>query len=174
MVSRMDIIKLEGINMKKIYPIFERLACIFSILLFSIITTILFVKYNSEIMLVVIAYICIVFIVVALIKLFYLPSHIIIRDNNVKVFDFPLLATNKFYVKKRSLILYNSKININDVDKIEIITLTRGQQNNYIGYKHLSRRYLKFTLKYGNPKYMYVGNYSNYQIKKIIKLMTDK
>lgn len=174
MVPRMDIIKLDGGNMKKIYSIFERLVCIFSILLLSLIAVILFLKYNSEIVLVITAYICIVFIIVALLKLFSFPSHIIIKDNNVKVFDFPLLATNKFYIKKRSMILYNSEININDVEKIEIITLTKEEQNNYIGYKHIIGKYLKFHLKYGNPKYVYVGNYSNYQIKKIIELSSIK
>jgi len=38
-------------------------------------------------------------IIVALLKLFSFPSHIIIRDNVVKVFDFPLLAINKFYLE---------------------------------------------------------------------------
>lgn len=174
MVSRMDIIRLDGRNMKKIYSIFERLVSIFSILLLSIIAVILFTKYNSHIILVIIAYICIVFIIVALLKLFSIPSHIVIRDNNVKVFDFPLLATNKFYVKKRSLILYNSEINIHDIENIEIITLTREEQLKYIGYKHLLRKYLKLDLKYGNPKYVYVGNYSNYQIKKIIEILSIK
>ena len=171
MVPRMDIIKLDGGNMKKIYSIFERLVSIFSILLLSIIAVILFAKYNSHIILVIIAYICIAFIIVALLKLFSIPSHIVIKDNIVKVFDFPLLATNKFYVKKRSLILYNSEINIDEVEKIEIITLTRKEQLKYIGYKHLSRKYLKLNLKHGNPKYVYVGNYSNYQINKIIEIL---
>ena len=174
MVLIIYIIKLDGGNMKKIYSIFERLVCIFLILLLSLIAVILFLKYNSEIILIVIAYICVVLIIVALLKLFSFPSHIIIRDNNVKVFDFPLLATNKFYVKKRSLIIYNSEININDVEKIEIITLTKEEQNKYIGYKHILKKYLKFHLKYGNPKYVYVGNYSNYQISKIIKLIINK
>lgn len=171
MVPRIDIIKLDGGNMKKIYSIFERLVCIFSILLLSLITIILFLKYNSEIILIVVAYICIVFIIAALLKLFSFPSHIIIRDNNVKVFDFPLLATNRFYFKKRGLILYNSEISINDVEKIEIIVLTRKEQLNYIGYKHLLRKYLKIHLKYGNPKYVYVGNYSKFQIKEIINIL---
>lgn len=96
----MDIIKLDGGNMKKIYSIFERLVCIFLILLLSLIAVTLFLKYNSEIILVVIAYICVVLTIVALLKLFTFPSHIDIRDNMVKVFDFPLLSTNKFYVKK--------------------------------------------------------------------------
>ena len=103
--------------MKKIYSIFERLACIFSILLLSIIVIILFIKYNSEFIVVILVYICILFIIVALLKLFSIPSHIIIRENNVKVFDFPLLATNKFYVKKRGLILYNSEFYISEVEK---------------------------------------------------------
>ena len=157
--------------MKKIYSIFERLVCIFLILLLSLISVILFLKYNSEIILIVIAYACIVLIIVALLKLIFLPSHIVIGNNTVKVFDFPLLATNKFYVKKRSLILYNSEININDVEKIEIITLTKEEQNKYIGYKRILKKYLKINLKYGNPKYVYVGNYSKYQINKIIKLV---
>ena len=123
--------------MKKIYSIFERLVCIFLILLLSLISVILFLKYNSEIILIVIAHACIVLIIVALLELIFLPSHIVIGNNTVKVFDFPLLATNKFYVKKRSLILYNSEININDVEKIEIITLTKEEQNKYIGYKHI-------------------------------------
>lgn len=96
--------------MKKIYSIFERLVCIFLILLLSLISVILFLKYNSE-------------------------------------------------------------ININDVEKIEIITLTKEEQNKYIGYKHILKKYLKINLKYGNPKYVYVGNYSKYQINKIIKLV---
>lgn len=92
----------------------------------------------------------------------------------MKVFDFPLLATNKFYVKKRSLILYNSEINIYDIEKIEIITLTKEEQLKYIGYKHLLRKYLKLNLKYGNPKYVYVGIYSKYQINKIIEILNKK
>ncbi len=160
--------------MKKIYSIFERLACIFSILLLSIIVIILFIKYNSEFIVVVLVYICILFIIVALLKLFFIPSHIIIRENNVKVFDFPLLATNKFYVKKRGLISYNSEFYISEVEKIEIIKLTREEQKNYIGYKHMLRKYLKINLKDGKSKYVYVGNYSNYQINKIIKLISNK
>ncbi len=169
MVPRIDILKLKGGNIKKIYSIFERLVCIFLILILSLTVIILFVKYDSEIVLVVVAYLCIALIIIVLLKLFSFSSHIIIRDNMVKVFDFPLFATNKFYIKKRSLIQYNSEIDLNDIDKIELIKLTKEEQYNYIGHKHLLRKYLKINLKYGNPKYVYVGNYSNYQIKKIIK-----
>ena len=70
--------------------------------------------------------------------------------------------------------MYNNEINIDEVEKIEIITLTREEQLKYIGYKHLSRKYLKLNLKYGNPKYVYAGCYSNYQINKIIQILTKK
>ena len=70
------------------------------------------------------------------------------------------------------MILYNNEIEINDIEDIQLITLTREEQNKYIGYKHLSKKYLKFTLKYGNPKFVYVGIYSKQQIKQIIKTYT--
>ena len=171
MVLRLDIVKLNGGHMKKIYSIFERLICISIVLILSIIAIILFLKYNSEILSIIIAYTCVALIVLSLIKLFYIPNHIIINDNKIKVFDFPLFATNKFYVKKRGLILYNSEIEINDIEDIQLIILTREEQNKYIGYKHFSKKYLKFSLKYGNTKFVYVGIYSEHQIKQIIKLI---
>lgn len=159
--------------MKKIYSIIERVVCILTILLLSVISIILFVNYNRETIFIIIAYTCIVFIVLALLKLFSIPSHLIISNNRIKVFDFPLFATNKFYDKKRSLILWNSEIDIGEVEKIELIKLTKEEQKIYIGYSHLCNKYLKIDLKYGKHKYIYVGNYSNSQIKKIIELASN-
>ena len=158
--------------MKKIYSIFERVIFLAIVLILSTIAIILLIKYNSEILSIIIASTCFALIIALLIKLFYIPNHIIIKDNKIKVFDFPLFATNKFYVKKRGLILYNSEIEINDIGDIQLIILTREEQNKYIGYKHLSKKYLKFTLKYGNPKFVCVGIYSKQQIKQIIKTCT--
>lgn len=143
------------------------------ILLLSVISIVLFVNYNSETIFITIAYICIAFIVLALLKLLSFPSHIIIDNNRIKVFDFPLFATNKFYSKKRSIILWNSEIDTNEVEEIELIKLTKEEQKKYVGYNHLFNKYLKFNLKYGNPKYVYIGNYSNYQIKKFIQIIEN-
>lgn len=172
MVLRVDIVKLNGGHMKKIYSIFERVIFLAIVLILSTIAIILLIKYNSEILSIIIASTCFALIIALLIKLFYIPNHIIIKDNKIKVFDFPLFATNKFYVKKRGLILYNNEIEINDIEDIQLIILTREEQNKYIGYKHLSKKYLKFTLKYGNPKFVCVGIYSKQQIKQIIKTCT--
>ena len=156
--------------MKKIYAKLERLICISVIILLSIIEIIMFSKFHNT-YLVIISFICIAFIVIALLKISYLASRIVITNNIINVFEFPLFATNKFYDKKASLILYNNTININEVEKIELIKLTKEEQKNYIGYKHLYKKCLKFNLKQGNPKYVYVGNYSNNQIKKLISLV---
>ena len=51
---------------------------------------------------------------------------------------------------------------------------TEEEKQTKVYYKHWFNKYLKINLKYGNPKYVYVGNYSNCQIKKIIKLASGK
>ena len=48
---------------------------------------------------------------------------------------------------------------------------TKNEKQTKVYYKHWFNKYLKINLKYGNPKYVYVGNYSKYQINKIIKLV---
>ena len=169
----MDIITLDGGNMKKIYPIIERVVCIFTILLLSVVSIFLFVN-NRETFFVIIAYMCITFIAAALLKLFSFPSHLIISDNRIKVFDFPLFATNKFYVRKRSLILWNSEIEISEVKKIELTKLNKEEQKICMGYSRLCNKYLKIDLEYGKHKYIYVGNYSNSQIKNVIELASNR
>lgn len=156
--------------MKKIYPIFEIIFYISLILLLSLVVFIFFIKCNSKIFLEIIAIVCIIHIIAFILKLFTFPSHIIIGDI-VKVFDYPLLATNKFYVKKSGLIDYNSKIFYDEIAKIEIVKLMKKDKKKYVGYVHFFSKYLKICLKHGNAKYVYVGLYSNYQIKKIIKLI---
>jgi hypothetical protein len=93
----------------------------------------------------------------------------------MKVYDFPLFATNKFYDKKRSLILWNSEIDINEVKSVELVKLTKEQKKKYIGYNHLFDTFIKVILNYSNSdKYIYVSIYSKKQIKKIIEMLKNK
>ena len=71
-------------------------------------------------------------------------------------------------------IRWNQDVFISEIKDIEIVRLTEEEKQTKVYYKHWFNKYLKINLKYGNPKYVYVGNYSNYQIKKIIKLTTSK
>ena len=158
--------------MKKIYPIFEILFCMCLTMLLCIITIFLIVKFHLNFILEIILCVCISSIVALLLKLFYFPSHIIISDK-VMVFDYPLFATNNFYIKKSSLIDYNSKINIKEIEKIELVKLMKKEQKKFVGYIHLFNKYLKISLKYGSAKYVYVGTYSNYQINKIVHFIDN-
>ena len=69
---------------------------------------------------------------------------------------------------------WNQDVVISEIKDIEIIKLTEEEKQTKVYYKHWFNKYLKINLKCGNPKYVYIGNYSNYQIKQIIKLMIHK
>ena len=161
--------------MGKVYSIKERIIYTLLIVVLGVFQLKLLLNYSDNITIVIIAYTCVVFIVLALLKLFSFPYHIIVRNNRMKVYDFPLLATNKFYDKKRSLILWNSEIDINEVKGVELVKLTKEQKKKYIGYNHLFDRYIKVSLNNSNNvKYIYVSLYSKSQINKIIKLLNNK
>lgn len=161
--------------MKKIYSIKERIIYPLLIIVLGLFQLILLLNYIDSTPIVIIAYACIVVIVALLIKLFFIPYHLVINNNIIKVYDFPLLATNKFYDKKRSLILWNSEIDINEVKGVELVKLTKEQKKKYIGYNHLFDRYIKVSLNNSNShKYIYVSMYSKSQINKIIKLLNNK
>ena len=77
-------------------------------------------------------------------------------------------ATNNIDIR------WNQDVIISEIKNIEIVRLTEEDKQTKVYYKHWFNKYLKINLKYGNPKYVYVGNYSNYQIKKIMKLAMSK
>ena len=77
-------------------------------------------------------------------------------------------ATNNIDIR------WNQDVIISEIKNIEIVRLTVEDKQTKVYYKHWFNKYLKINLKYGNPKYVYVGNYSNYQIKKIMKLAMSK
>ncbi len=161
--------------MKKIYSIYERLICILLIVLLGLFQVVLFINFVDNINVVILAYICLFIVVLALVKLISIPYHIVFNNNRMKVYDFPLFATNKFYKKKRSLILWNSEINIDEVKSVELVKLTKEQKKKYIGYIHLFDKYIKINLYNSNSdKYIYVSIYSSSQIKKIINLLNNK
>lgn len=69
---------------------------------------------------------------------------------------------------------WNQNVFISEVVSVSIVKLSKEELNTKVFYKHWFNKYLKINLKYGNHKYVYVGNYSNCQIKKIIKHFNDK
>lgn len=97
----------------------------------------------------------------------------VINNNSVHFHYFPFTtswnkATNNIDIR------WNQDITISEVNDIEIVKLTEEEKQTKVYYKHWFNKYLKINMKYCNPKYVYIGNYSNYQIEKIIKLFKNK
>ena len=70
-------------------------------------------------------------------------------------------------------IRWNQNVFISEIKDIEIVRLTEEEKQTKVYYRHWFNKYLKINLKYGNCKYVYVGNYSNFQINKIIKKLEN-
>ena len=95
----------------------------------------------------------------------------LIRDNTIRFVYFPFTldwekATNNIDIR------WNQEVFISEVKDIEIVKLSDNEKQTKVFYKHWFNKYLKITLMYDNSKYIYIGNYSNYQIKKIIRFLT--
>lgn len=95
------------------------------------------------------------------------------NKNSIYFHYFPFLTSWKKAANNID-IRWNQNVLISEIKDIEIVKLTAEDKQTKVYYKHWFNKYLKINLKYGNPKYVYVGNYSNYQIKKIIKLAMSK
>lgn len=97
----------------------------------------------------------------------------VINNNSMHFHYFPFTTSwNK--AANNIDIRWNQDVLISEIKDIEIVKLTEEEKQTKVYYKHWFNKYLKINLKYGNPKYVYVGNYSNYQIKKIFKLASNK
>ena len=161
--------------MKKIYSIKERIIYIFLITFLIVIQFVLMINFHNNVGAIVAFYICVTLVVAALLKLFTIPYHIVVNDNRIKVYDFPLFATNRFYDKKSGLILWNSEIRIDEVKSATLVKLTKEEQTKYVGYIHSGNRYIKVDFTNSNSnKYIYVSAYSNSQIKQILNLFANK
>lgn len=68
---------------------------------------------------------------------------------------------------------WNQNVFISEIKDIEIVKLTKEETQTKVYYKHWFNKYLRINLKYGHSKYVYVGNYSNYQINKILKIISN-
>ena len=158
--------------MKKIRSIKEIIIYTLLIVVFGLLQLNLLINLGDNITIVIIVYACIVVVVLSLLKLFAIPYHIVVNGNRVKVYDFPLFATKKFYDKKRSLILWNSQI---DLYEVELVKLTKDEKLKYVGFNHLFNEYIKVNLRNcKSHKYIYASIYSKSQVNKIMHLLINE
>lgn len=61
-----------------------------------------------------------------------------------------------------------------EIESIEIVRLSKEEKRKYTSARFLFNKYLKVIFRFGHSKYVYVSHYSNYQIKRIISILTAK
>lgn len=61
-----------------------------------------------------------------------------------------------------------------EITSVEIVKLSKEEKKKHTSANFLFNKYLKVNLKFGHSKYLYISHYSNYQIKRIIRLLTKK
>ena len=157
--------------MKRVYSRITIISCLCTMIICLLITIYCFINYYTNPFITLIGYCFLaVAIVAGPVKIFALPDYIELSEDKVRVLNVPFFATNKFYVGKHDLILWNNEINLKEVEKIEIVNLTKNEKMNYIGYNHLLSKYLKIYFKNSNAnKYIYISIYTNKQLMEILK-----
>ena len=78
------------------------------------------------------------------------------------------------FAKNERDIESNWNIYPSEIESIEVVRLSKEEKRKYTSARFLFNKYLKIIHKYGHCKYVYVSHYSNCQIKKIIKILTQK
>lgn len=102
-----------------------------------------------------------------------LIRYLVVNNETVYFHYFPFAKSWKKAANNID-IRWNQNIIISEIKNIEIIKLTREEKQTKVFYSHWFNKYLKINLKHGNSKYVYIGNYSGFQIKRIIKILNQE
>ena len=104
---------------------------------------------------------------------FFVRYYIMINDRTIYFYYMPF---KKSIIESANNIdiRWNQNVYISEVKNVEIVRLTEEEKRTKVFHKHCINKYLKINLKNGNPKYVYIGNYAQCQIKKIIKILENK
>ena len=78
------------------------------------------------------------------------------------------------FAKNERDIESNWNIHPSEIESIEVVRLSKEEKRKYTSARFVFNKYLKIIHKYGHCKYVYVSHYSKRQIKKIIKILTQK
>ena len=113
--------------------------------------------------------------VMCIVGIFIFPNCISYNDSEVRVSDCPLLAGNRFYLKKNNLRKRNGRVVISEVEAVEVVRLSKREKLLFVGYNHWFEKYLKIQIKNSaSPKYIYVSRYTDAQINRIKSVLEAK
>ena len=68
-------------------------------------------------------------------------------------------------------IQWNTRMLLSEIAGVKIVKLSKDEKK-CVSTRFLFNKYLKIEMKYGAVKYVYVANYANWQIERIMKLLT--
>ena len=98
----------------------------------------------------------------------------VITDNTVNFHYCHFMGHRNKYIGSNIDITWNQNVVISEVKDTEIVKLTEEEKQTKVFYKHWFNKYLKVNLEHDASKYIYIGNYSNNQIKKIMRAMNHQ
>lgn len=163
---------------KKIVSIFDMLLYIaISIPFLTIsISIFLFGRLNDYVWILSHWYLVLLFAVGIIIPIvgFPLIRYVTIDDGEVVYFYYASFTTSWEKIANSIDEKWNQRFFISEISSVEIVKLTKDEKKRLVYLKHLRNKYLKINLKYGSPKYIFIGNYSNLQIQRMIKLFVAK
>jgi hypothetical protein len=103
--------------------------------------------------------------------IFWITGYTLIMNNHYVLFYyFPHAKTWKKMINNID-IRWNQELFISEVLAVNIVKLTKEEKKHKVFYKHIRNKYLEIIIKNGGTKYVYVGNYAQCQIKKIMKIL---
>lgn len=95
--------------------------------------------------------------------------------NSDKVFFYQMPRASSWEKAKNNIdIQWNQEVFFADIDSVEIVKLTKEEKKTKVYYKHFRNKYLKINMKKDNPKYVYIGGYSESQIKDICRICCER
>ncbi len=99
----------------------------------------------------------------------FFPNSITISEDKIIVINHPILATNRIYQNNETLISRNNSVNIEEIDKIDIVKLSKSDKERYIGFNHIFNKYIRISIKHSKTAhYIYASIYTKKQIQKVI------
>ena len=110
-----------------------------------------------------------------LVGIFQYPNFISYNDDSMSIVGGALFDTNKILDSCSEIIKSNNFIHLDEVEKVEMVRLSREEIKQLIGHNYIWKRFIKVHIKNSSTKkYIYVFGYSWWQIRKIKRILLQK
>ena len=110
-----------------------------------------------------------------LVSVFKYPIFISYNDDNMIIVGGAFFETKWMLDRCSEIIKNNSIIHFDEVEKVEMVRLSREEVKLLVGHNYLWKIFLQVHIKNSSTKkYIYVAGYSWWQIRKIKRILLQK